>query len=232
MAGSDLSVLRISSLSDLVFGLALSIGAIALIGHTPQDAGELLNGIIGFAGSFIILINLWMNYSTISAYQRVESHGEAWLNVWMLMGVALEPFLFNLLIQGSSTAGFNDLASQVYAIDLGLVLACQAGMNELTFQKGIHGDRVGSQLHLGALGLGLSATIFFISAAPPFGLMLSFGGLSFRLRYLLWFIVFVNRPFLRRFRRQRTLSEGSPVLTGRGPRHAEAPAPTGLPPAP
>ncbi len=182
---------RIEGLSDLVFGLALSIGALTLIARAPTDTAQVGTEILAFLASFLILINLWLTYSEIAAYQRVETRAELWLNITMLMGVALEPYLFNLLVSPTvSGAAFLDTASQYYALDIGAVLLVQAAMSALNFRKGLVPEP--GRKHSGELagGLGISGAIFLVSAIPLFGTVTLF---SVPLRFLLWGSIFARR---------------------------------------
>jgi hypothetical protein len=52
--------IRIETLSDLVFGLALSIGSIILIEHIPHDAAALISDVELFAFSFLIIVGIWL----------------------------------------------------------------------------------------------------------------------------------------------------------------------------
>ena len=54
---------RIQSLSDLIFGLALSIGALTLIGQQSADFQHLLISLFYYGFSFLILINVWRIYT-------------------------------------------------------------------------------------------------------------------------------------------------------------------------
>ncbi len=56
---------RIESLSDMIFGLALSVGAITLVGNPPTTGGALYNDILAFDFGFLILISVWMRYTKI-----------------------------------------------------------------------------------------------------------------------------------------------------------------------
>jgi len=56
---------RIESLTDLVFGPALSIGAIGLISNRPKNTEILVESIAGFGFSFLILISIWFRYSEV-----------------------------------------------------------------------------------------------------------------------------------------------------------------------
>ena len=88
---------RIESLTDLVFGLALSIGAIGLISNKPVDPGHLAGSIAGFGSSFLILISIWFRYTELMSVLRVEVTRTRVLNTTLLFLVAVEAYLFNLL---------------------------------------------------------------------------------------------------------------------------------------
>jgi uncharacterized membrane protein len=108
---------RIESLSDLIFGLALSIGALTLIGQEPANAIQLVLSVMYFAFSFIILISVWYNYTQIMALLHIESGRLLALNVFLLFLATIEPFLFNQLFV--SEAALVESVSIMYAIDLG-----------------------------------------------------------------------------------------------------------------
>jgi uncharacterized membrane protein len=115
---------RIESLSDLIFGLALSIGALTLIGQEPANTLQLVLSVMYFAFSFIILIGVWYNYTQSMALLRIESGRLLALNVFMLFLVTIEPFLFNQLFV--SEAALVESVSVMYALSLGglyLILA-------------------------------------------------------------------------------------------------------------
>jgi len=113
---------RIQGLSDLIFGLALSIGAIQLIGSLPQNNGALVNDIAAFGFSFIILISVWNRYTTTTSVMPVETPVLVRINMVLLFLVTLEPFLFNLLINQHLSSDFASEVSSYYALDI-------AGMN-------------------------------------------------------------------------------------------------------
>ena len=89
---------RIETLSDLIFGLALSIGALTLIGQPPSDFTQLLFDIAYYAFSFLILILVWYSYTRIMSCLHVEAESSIYFNVVLLFLVSIEPFLFNQLI--------------------------------------------------------------------------------------------------------------------------------------
>jgi uncharacterized membrane protein len=115
---------RIESLSDLIFGLALSIGALTLIGQEPANATQLILSVMYFAFSFVILIGVWYNYTQGMALLRIESGRLLAINVFLLFLVTIEPFLFNQLFVNEPA--LVESVSVMYAINLGglyLILA-------------------------------------------------------------------------------------------------------------
>jgi uncharacterized membrane protein len=90
---------RIESLSDLIFGLALSIGALTLISNVNSftTASQLLGAISDFAFSFLILIGIWMRYTRIMSVLPLENRWTVSLNTALLFFVSIEPFLFNVM---------------------------------------------------------------------------------------------------------------------------------------
>src|SRR5216683_5236822 len=96
---------RIQSLSDLIFGLALSIGALNLITSKPTDTSLLFGSIATFGFSFLILIFVWFRYSEIMSVLPVETTRTRALNTIMLFLVAIEPYLFNQISFGFTAMG-------------------------------------------------------------------------------------------------------------------------------
>src|SRR5437879_1884102 len=121
---------RIESLSDLIFGLALSIGALALIAQPVLTAADLLRDLVDFAFGFIVLIAVWVRYTGSITYLTIETHGVLRLNILMLFLVAIEPYLFNQVF-GSLSApqvdrALANLASAAYAVDLSALMGVLA----------------------------------------------------------------------------------------------------------
>ena len=117
---------RIQSLSDLIFGLALSIGAIALIGSPPASVAGLYNDLLSFAFNFLILITVWMRYTRVMSALPVETRRTSTLNTLLLFAVSLEPFLFNTFRSGNTTsplgAALFSAATAIYGLDLGVIM--------------------------------------------------------------------------------------------------------------
>lgn len=101
----------------MVFGLALSLGALVLISVPPQTPGALYAGLGLFGFSFIILVTVWYNYSRVMSVLPVETRGFILTNLMLLFVVAIEPYLlFVVAYHESDSVG--EAASIVYALDL------------------------------------------------------------------------------------------------------------------
>jgi uncharacterized membrane protein len=183
---------RIESLSDMIFGLALSVGAITLVGNPPQTQGQLYTDLTTFGFSFLIVIQIWMRYTKIMSVLPLESGRTIFLNIVLLFCVSIEPFLFHIL-----TSGIENAVSVVYAIDLG---ALNIIMGSFTFvladedRKLIAPDLI-KQFRIDGMFTFIAAVMFLVSTLPVFWTTTGIGGIP--LRYDLWIfpliVVWVRR---------------------------------------
>lgn len=190
---------RIESLSDLVFGLALSIGSIALIGNIPRDPGSLESDILFFAFSFLIVIMMWGGYTRTVAYLSIETESIFYLNVALLFVVALEPFLFYVLVSQPSSPSalpFVDTASAFYAIDVGSMYMILAGFTYIVAMQEAKKDKqnilVGRFKRL-TFWFTVAAAMFLFSALPIFSALTSLGFLRFYFWYASLALSFMSR---------------------------------------
>jgi uncharacterized membrane protein len=190
---------RIQSLSDLIFGLALSIGALTLIGQQASDFQNLLISLGYYGFSFLILANVWRVYTNTMDLLPVETAGLVNLNIVLLFLVSIEPFLFNQIF-GSSTLAFAENVSVLYAIDLAglfLILAFFSHSladedKQLVPQSLLLKYRRSRNFEL------LASAIFLVSIIPGFwSLGISVGNSFIRIRFILW-ILTLFMPAIRR----------------------------------
>jgi uncharacterized membrane protein len=177
----------IGSISDVVFGLALSIGSLILVSKTPQNGYELVQGIYYFGFSFLIVILVWLSFRRIVVVLPYETQTTLAANVALLFCVAIEPFLFYVLVT-TSTVG--DDVSTAFAIDIGAMMLLLSALNYLLLreersrslrklaQKEV--DRQGRfiLLHIAVGGI-------FLVSAFPFFWTTTIVGAAFR--YGLWY---------------------------------------------
>ena len=186
--------IRIESLSDLVFGLALSIGSLILIGRTPASGVDLAANVVLFGFGFAIVVLIWFGYSRTTAVLAMESPSAMLSNVVLLFFVALEPYLFYVL-QSVQTAGLADAASVAYALDLGGMFLMLAALGRLVLREAKMPVPGRSALHPVVLGRfrrvsradAIAGAVFVVSALPIFWIDTPAG----YLRFYLWSIGFV-----------------------------------------
>ena len=161
---------RIESLSDLIFGLALSIGAFSLISSNSNSPGQILPNILAFGFSFLILMTIWIRYTRLTTVLPIETAGTVYLNVVMLFCVAVEPYLFNLLFSPSAASNGANLTTTYYALDLATLFVCLGYLTHLLVGEEKHlvqpgrlrAFKVTRDIEL------VSACIFLISILPVF----------------------------------------------------------------
>jgi uncharacterized membrane protein len=184
---------RIEDLSDLIFGLALSIGAIELVVST--SAGTLTNGeiqlaVAGFGFNFLILINLWSHYTSITSVLPIQTEVMRRINMALLFLVAIEPYFFNILVsQSLISASLVQNVSSYYAIDIGcmnLILGYYTHQLTIRKKKLIPGELI-EKYRASRNATIAEGVLFVISAVPIFWTIVVAGT---QLRLILWIFSF------------------------------------------
>jgi len=186
---------RLESLSDLIFGLALSIGALTLIGQMPSSFEQLLYDIVYYGFSFFILIRVWYSYTQTMNYMHVEKQMAVNLNIVLLFLVSIEPFLFNEMLHSSISLVQN--GSVIYAFDLGgLFLALAFLSNSVVANKETSRSIVRHFKLLRNMEI-IGTIIFLVSALPIFWTLSLPIGNGYPLRFILWIIPPLLNPIRR-----------------------------------
>jgi len=127
---------RILSLSDVIFGLALSIGALTLIGHQPSTTQQFVFSLGQYGFSFLILVSVWGEYSRVTSVLPTESGALVQLNIVLLFIVSVEPYLFNELF--ATSGGLLQSVSGVFGIDLALMYSILAYFSDTIATEARH----------------------------------------------------------------------------------------------
>src|SRR5467141_2765587 len=183
---------RIETPADLVFGLSLSIGSIALIANPPKSAGEITTHILAFAYTFFVLITAWLIYTTYMSVLPVETRTVTFLNVALLVLVAIVPYLLNgvevanPVLSPAKVSMIQDYSSTLFALDLGgilLILATFAHVISLEEKKLVAPELV-TLFRNGRNRMAILALLTLISVAPQFWEWTLFG---IPIRLYLWY---------------------------------------------
>ena len=188
---------RIETLSDVSFGLALSISVIPLLSGKPSSLVDLAGSLFGFAWAFLILALVWVRYTRLMSVLPLESGRMVGANLFMLFLVSIEPYLYNLITNSYSRGATLDTgtATSLYAADMGAIFLVSAYfLWELTKEeRGLLPRRLLKGYRLMGYGSFAAAALFFISILPVFW---SVSIMGFPMRFILWmgtFFVMVVR---------------------------------------
>jgi uncharacterized membrane protein len=198
---------RIETLSDLIFGLALSIGAIELLSDKPASLAGLVSSLIAFGWSFTILALVWVRYTRIMSALPIDTAKILAANILLLFLVAIEPYLYNLIpISLANVSGQLDseITTALYSIDMGSIFAVLA---YFTQQLAIEERKLIPKELLRSYRMQrntviITSAVFLISALPMFWALSILG---FPIRFLLWMGTFLAWPVRRTLDRKNRM---------------------------
>jgi uncharacterized membrane protein len=208
--------LKMQNLSDLIFGLALSIGALTLISQKPTNLIQIEFSLLFFGFSFYVLSSVWIRYSRIMSVIPVETGPVVAINIILLFLVSIEPYLYNLMI-GSSNAPppgqlYLGTTTSLFAADMGsmqLILAYFSHQLASEDKKLVPKELL-RNYRLQSYTSVFTAALFLISILPIFWSITIFG---IQARFYLWasFAVVLNlRRLLERRPKKSAVVEGPP----------------------
>ncbi len=177
--------LGMQSISDVVFGLALSIGAVILISKLPPTPTELGVDILAFGFNFLIVVLVWIGYRRAAVTLPYETQATVVVNLALLFAVSVEPFLFWVMVAGNNLL---EPASMGYGLAVGSMILLQAALNYLLLREEKASPRPGfppialerirnrmwSGAAIGLIFLASALPIFWIPAPPNTTLRIDF----------------------------------------------------------
>ena len=185
---------RILTLSDLIFGLALSISALSLVGQQATTTPQFITALGLYALSFYILLNVWRSYSETTSTMPEETALTTRLHYLLLFLVSIEPYLFDELFTG--TGSFPSTVSQVYALDVGFMFIILGVFNHaLSKERVSQSPKEFSLKHRRLRNRGLLVGLIFVVSALPlldsvvlFSFVIKGVTSDFTLRTALWLV--------------------------------------------
>jgi uncharacterized membrane protein len=111
--------LKPDSFSDIIFGLALSIGSLILIQNRVLVWQSFVANILLFGFSFAVIAMVWLSFSETMQYLSTEVSSVVLLNLMLFFCVVLEPYLFYTL--ENSEGQLLIVTSEVFALDMGFM---------------------------------------------------------------------------------------------------------------
>jgi uncharacterized membrane protein len=184
---------RIEALSDLVFGLSLSLASLSLVVSHPSTFSEINSHVLAFVFAFLLLITSWLSYTNSMSVLPLETRTVTVLNVALLMSVALVPFLLNIIESPNPllTVGeelmIRDYASALFAVNLSALLAILGFFSHILAQEEarlIAPDLVARYKTSRNLTF-ILAGLMLLTATPIFGTYMILG---YPVRLYLWYM--------------------------------------------
>ncbi|MGD0160115.1 MAG: TMEM175 family protein [Candidatus Bathyarchaeia archaeon] len=183
------------SFSDIIFGLALSIGSLVLIQNQIRTWNDFVGNIFVFGFSFLIIASTWVLFSRTISQLSTESNSVLLLNLALFFCVALEPYLFYLLWNNSpAIVSLLGATSATYALDVGFMFMILATLGLVVVRQNADGGKVPLR-NLNTLRRDIVARYavglaFLLSAAPIFWIPTPIA--TQHLRSLIWYASFVS----------------------------------------
>ncbi len=188
---------RIETLADLIFGLSLSIGSIALIANSPASPSEINGHIAAFAFTFLILITAWITYTTYMSVLPMETRSVTFLHVGLLLLVAFVPYLLNGVelvnpsLSVAAASAIKDYSSTLFALDLSGILAILAIFAHVISmeEKKLVAPELAKLFRNGRNRLIILASVMLISVAPQFWVWTLF---DVPVRLYVWYLPLIS----------------------------------------
>jgi len=177
--------LKPDSFSDIIFGLALSIGSLILIQNQVRVWQSFVWNILLFGFSFAVIAMAWLSFSATMRYLSTEVPAVIFLNLTLFFCVILEPYLFYMLM--NSGGQLSMVISQVFAFDVGFMFFVLGIMAELVVREArlnhprYHSDDLKTLGHM-IYPRYIVGALFLISVDPCFWASTPFG----HLRSIVW----------------------------------------------
>jgi len=176
-------------MSDLIFGLALSLSAYSLLTRPPTTLTNLASDVMAFTFSFLILISIWIRYTSIMSVLPIQTRTTRILNVAMLFSVSLEPYLFNLvtLYGHAGETLVVEYASMFFAADMAALVTILAFfIHQLSVEeKQLIAQELVNPYRRVRNSLAISTLLFLLTMIPQLWDLTFF---DIPLRFYLWLI--------------------------------------------
>ncbi len=164
-----------------------------MISAPPTSTGEIGSHIAAFAFTFFILITAWVIYTTDMSVLPLETRLITFLNVLLLLLVALVPYLLNSVevvnpnLVPSQASTLRDFSSSLFAIDLtGILVILAAFAHVISMEeKKLVEPALASSFRKGRNRMAAIAIVMAVSVAPQFWQWALFG---IQVRIYIWYL--------------------------------------------
>ena len=199
---------RLESLSDLIYGLSLSIGAISLVITNAQTStvSDINRNVLEFLFVFLLLITSWIIYTSDMSVLPIETRLVTFLNVVLLILVAIFPYLFDQVVSTFNPDSVQEYASILFTIDLAGTLVIMATFAHIIAREEEHlvDGEVMIRFRTARNRMSVLTVVVLLSLAAPWDWL--FMGVHVRL--FIWYIPIVSFWVFRMARSPFSYSSG------------------------
>jgi len=200
---------RLESLSDLIYGLSLSIGAISLVITNAQTStvSDINRNVLEFLFVFLLLITSWIIYTSDMSVLPIETRLVTFLNVVLLILVAIFPYLFDQVVSTFNPDSVQEYASILFTIDLAGTLVIMATFAHIIASEEEHlvDGEVMIRFRTARNRMSVLTVVVLLSLAAPWDWL--FMGVHVRL--FIWYIPIVSFWVFRMARSPFSYSSGA-----------------------
>lgn len=188
---------RLETLSDLIYGLSLSIGAISLVitNNQSSSASDINRNILEFLFVFLILITSWIIYTSDMSVLPIETRFVTFLNIVLLVLVSIFPYLFDQAVSTFNASSVQDYASILFTGDYASTLLVMGVFAHIIAQEEEHlvDGEIMIRFRRARNRLGALTVIVLVSIAVPWDWLL----LGIHVRLFIWILPIVSFWFNR-----------------------------------
>ena len=200
---------RLESLSDLIYGLSLSIGAISLVITNAQTStvSDINRNVLEFLFVFLLLITSWIIYTSDMSVLPIETRLVTFLNVVLLILVAIFPYLFDQVVSTFNPDSVQEYASVLFTADLAGTLVIMATFAHIIASEEEHlvDGEIMIRFRRARDRMSVLTVVVLLSLAAPWDWL--FMGLHVRL--FIWYIPIVSFWVFRMARSPFSYSSGA-----------------------
>lgn len=179
---------RLETLSDLIYGLSLSIGAISLVitNNQSSSASDINRNILEFLFVFLVLITSWIIYTSDMSVLPIETRFVTLLNIVLLVLVSIFPYLFDQAVSTFNASSVQDYASILLAGNYAATLLVMAVFAHIIAQEEEHlvDGEIMIRFRRARNRLGVLTVIVLLSIAVPWDWLL----IGIHVRLFIWII--------------------------------------------
>ena len=183
---------RLESLSDLIYGLSLSIGAISLVLTNAQSStvSDINRNVLEFLFVFLLLITSWIIYTSDMSVLPIETRLVTFLNVVLLILVAIFPYLFDQVVSTFNPDSVQEYASILFTADLAGTLVIMATFAHIIAREEEHlvDGEIMIRFRTARNRMSVLTVVVLLSLATPWDWL--FMGVHVRL--FIWYIPIVS----------------------------------------